>query len=211
MTAIIGKKFEDGVLILADKRVTIRGTQGYADDVKKIIVLSPKLILAYAGVKNIVDRCVGNLQTFAQDSANSLAEIIKQGQKLFCSALDYFKHHYPQQRYDTVYILAGFNDTDEPFIIYFSSDDNFQKQKPLELFYKTFPNKEMLNLRTFLINEVDQSRKEIPYYIQKFSAAVRMIDHPMVGKKTYSVYLSRNDYCEMEMDEYGFCTLHNKF
>lgn len=207
MTAIIGKKFEDGVLIIADKRITVRGTSEFTDDVKKIIVLSPKLIFAYAGVKNIVDRCTGNLQSFTQDPANSLEEIIKQSQNLFSSALDHFKHNHPQQNYDTVYILAGFNDDDETFIFYFSSDDYFQQRKPLELFYKTFPNKEMLDLRTFLINEVDPSQKEIPYYIQKFSAAIRRINHPMVGKTTYSVYLSRDNICEMDIDEDGFCTL----
>ncbi|WP_394234761.1 hypothetical protein [Niallia oryzisoli] len=206
MTAIIGKKFEDGVLILADKRITIRGTQEFTDDVKKIMILSPKLIFAYAGVKNIVDMCVGNLQRYAQDPANSLEGIIKHTQKLFCSALDHFKKHHPRQRYDTVYILAGYTDDDETFIFYFSSDDLFQHRKPLEFFYKAYPSSEMLKLRTCLINEVDQSQKDISYYIQKFSAAIRSINHPMVGKSTYSIYLSKNEYCEMEIDENGSCT-----
>ena len=207
MTALVGKRFDNGILILAlDKRITARGTQEFTDDVKKIMVLNSKLILAYAGVKNIVDICVDKIQEYAKGS-HPLEEIITNSQKLFCSALNHFKQCHPEQRYDTVYILAGFNDCHETFIFYFSSDDHFQSRKPLEIFYKAFPTKEMVNLRTFLINKVDYSQNEIPYYIQKFSAAIRMINHPMVGKNTYAVYLSRNDFFEVEINEYGLYIL----
>lgn len=208
MTALIGKKFDDGILILADKRITIRGTNMFTDDAKKIIVLNSKLILAYAGVKNIVDMCIDKLQELALKHSDP-EKIIKQAQKLFCLALNHFIQQHPHQKYDTVYILAGFNEDDETFIYYFSSDDYFQSRKPLETFYKSFPSNEMTKLRTFLLNEVDHTMNEIPYYIQKFSAAVRLINHPMVGKNTYSIYLSKNKYLEFDIDKYGFTPIIN--
>ncbi len=37
MTAIIGKKFKDGILIIADKRITYRGTQEFTITKKKYL------------------------------------------------------------------------------------------------------------------------------------------------------------------------------
>ena len=102
-------------------------------------------------------------------------------QKIFSSSLNCFKKSYPKQGYDTVYVLAGFNDHCVTFVFYFSSDDDFQKKYPLEFFYKTFPNTETLNLRDYLTNEVDRSNNDVNYCIQKFSFAIRKINNDMVN------------------------------
>ena len=80
MTAIIGKKFKDGILIMADKRITYRGTQEVYDNEKKIFVLNNRLLFAYAGVKNIIDIGLDELINYS-NSTDSLEDIIHHSQK----------------------------------------------------------------------------------------------------------------------------------
>jgi hypothetical protein len=206
MTALIGKKFDNGVLIMADKRITYRGTDKFSDDVKKIIALNKNVIFAFAGVKNIIDLCIEELKTFSLRTS-SLEEIAVHSQKIFSTALMIFKKSHPKQDYATVYILSGFNGNGEPFVSYFSSDDDFQKSYPLDYFFKTFPNTEMVYLRNFLKNEVDNSRKDINYYLHKFSSAIRQINNKKVSKNTYSLVLSQKGLFEVDINEEGVFTI----
>jgi 20S proteasome alpha/beta subunit len=200
MTALIGKKFEDSVLIVADKRITYRGTEKFSDDEKKIIVLNHKVIFAFAGVKNVIDLPLEELKIFASKK-NSLEEIEAHAKKLFVASLNVFKKFNPEQDYATVYILAGFAADGFPRITYFSSDDDFQKGNLLEYFYKTFPNTEMEFLRNYLIKEVDITKKSIKYYIRKFSSAIRRINNVKVGKNAYAIFLSKKGLLEIEINE----------
>lgn len=204
MTAIIGRKFNDGILIMADKRITYRGTQEVYDNEKKIFVLNNRLLFAYAGVKNIIDMGLDQLISYST-STDSLEDIINYSQKIFKSSLYFFEKSHPKQRYDTVYVLAGFNENSETFVFYFSSDDDFQKKYPLEFFFKSFPNTEALNLRSYLTNQVDCSNNDINYYIQKFSSAIRKIsnDNDMVGNTAYSIFLSKKEIWEIDISENG--------
>ncbi|WP_186328628.1 hypothetical protein [Bacillus sp. X1(2014)] len=202
MTALIGKKFEDSVLIMADKRISYRGTEKFSDDEKKIMVLNPKVIFAFAGVKNVIDLPLEELKTLARKT-NSLEEIEDHAKKLFLASLNVFKKLNPEQDYATVYILAGFAANGIPRVTYFSSDDDFQTGNLLEFFYKTFPNTEMEFLRNYLIKEVDSSKKNIKYYIRKFSTAIRRINNVKVGKSAYAIFLSKNGLLEMEINEQG--------
>ena len=202
MTALIGKKFEDSVLIMADKRVTYRGTEKFRDDEKKIIVLNHQVIFAFAGVKNVIDLPLEELKSFARKT-NSLEKIEDHAKKIFFASLNLFKNLNPEQDYATVYILAGIAADGFPRVTYFSSDDGFQKGNLLEFFYKTFPNSEMESLRNFLINGVDGSNKSIKYYIQKFSSGIRRINHVKVGKTAYAIFLSKKGLLEIEVNEKG--------
>jgi hypothetical protein len=202
MTALIGKKFEDSVLIMADKRITYRGTEKFSDEEKKIIVLNHKVIFAYAGVKNVIDLPLEELKTFARKT-NSLEKIEAHAKKIFSASLNVFKKFNPEHDYATVYILAGFATDGFPRVTYFSSDDDFQKGMLLEFFYKTFPNAEMDFLRNFLINEVDISKKNIKYYIRKFSSAIRRINNVKVGKNAYAIFLSKKGLLEIDINEQG--------
>lgn len=83
------QKFENSILIMADKRITYRGTLELHDDEKKIIMLNEKVVFAYAGVKNIIDVGLAKLKEFSL-ATNSLKEIISESQKLFSAALDQF-------------------------------------------------------------------------------------------------------------------------
>jgi Proteasome subunit len=202
MTALIGKKFEDSVLIMADKRITYRGTEKFRDDEKKIIVLNHQVIFAFAGVKNVIDLPLEELKTFARKT-NSLEKIEAHAKKIFFASLNLFKKLNPEQDSATVYILAGFASDGFPRVTYFSSDNDFQKGNLLEFFYKTFPNSEMESLRNFLINGVDSSNKSLEYYIRKFSLAIRQINHIKVGKTAYAIFLSKKGLLEMEINEKG--------
>lgn len=202
MTALIGKMFEDSVLIMADKRITYRGTEKFSDDEKKIIVLNHKVIFAYAGVKNVIDLPLEKLKTFARKT-NSLEKIEDYAKNLFSASLNVFKKLNPEQDYATVYILAGFAGDGLPRVTYFSSDDDFQKGNLLEFFYKTFPNAEKNFLRNFLINEVDNSKKSIKYYIRKFSLAIRQINNVKVGKNAYAIFLSKKGLLEIDINKHG--------
>src|SRR5688572_3821252 len=102
MTALIGKKFEDSVLIMADKRITYRGTKKFSDDEKKIIVLNHNVIFAYAGVKNVIDLPLEELKAFTKKT-NSLEKIEAHAKKLFFASLNVFKKVNPEQDYATVY------------------------------------------------------------------------------------------------------------
>lgn len=202
MTALIGKKFGDSVLIMADKRITYRGTVKFSDNEKKIIVLNPKVIFAFAGVKNVIDLPLEELKTFARKT-NSLEEIEAHAKKLFVASLNVFKKLNPEQDYATVYILAGFAADGFPCVTYFSSDDDFQNGNLLEFFYKTFPNTEMEFLRNYLIKEVNITKKSIKYYIRKFSSAIRRINNVKVSKNAYAIFLSKKGLLEIEINEQG--------
>ena len=202
MTALIGKKFKDSVLIMADKRITYRGTTRFKDDENKISVLNHNVIFAYAGVKNIIDLPLGELKMFASKT-NSLEEIKAHAQGLFSASLHLFKNLNPDQDYATVYILAGFSEDGLPCVTYFSSDDDFRKGNLLEFFYKAFPTSEMENLRKFLINEVDVNKKSLKYYIRKFSTAIRQINNAKVSKNAYSIFLSKKGLLEIDINEQG--------
>lgn len=202
MTALIGKTFEDGVLIMADKRITYRGTANFRDDEKKIMPLNQNVIFAFAGVKNVIERPLEELKTFSLKTY-SLEEIEVHAQKLFNTSLELFKKLYPKQDDATVYILAGFAADGMPRVTYFSSDDHFQKSNLLDFFYKTFPNTEMMDLRRFLLNEVDVSKTNINYYIRKFSSAIRQINNEKVSKNAYSIFLSKTGLFEMEIEMDG--------
>ncbi|WP_336866715.1 hypothetical protein [Peribacillus frigoritolerans] len=202
MTALIGKKFDNGVFIMADRRITYRGTEKYSDDEKKVIALNQKVIFAFAGVKNIIDMCMEELKIFSLGT-NSIEEIEAQSQKLFRNSLVKFQKLYPEQDYATVYLLAGFTSDDIPRVTYFSSDDAFQKSNPLDFFYKTFPNTEMMYLRNYLINEVDATRTEMNYFIIKFSSAIRQINNEKVSKTAYSLFLTKDGLFEIDVDEDG--------
>lgn len=119
------------------------------------------------------------------------------------ASLNVFKTLHPEQDYATVYILAGFAPNGIPRVTYFSSDDDFQTGNLLEFFYKTFPNTEMEILRNYLIKEVDSNKKNIKYYIRKFSSAIRRINNLKVGKNAYAIYLSKNGLLEIEINEHG--------
>ncbi|MEH7117367.1 hypothetical protein V7128_08085 [Neobacillus vireti] len=206
MTALIGKKFEDSVLIMADKRITYRGTDKFSDDAKKIIVLNHNVIFAFAGVKNVIDLPLEELKAFASKT-NSLDEIEAHAKKIFFASLKLFKELNPNQDCATVYILAGFTEDGIPRVTYFSSDDDFQKGNLLEFFYKAFPNSEMKFLRKFLINEVDVNKKNINYYIRNFSLAIRQINNEKVSKNAYSIFLSKNGLLEIQINEQGKFTI----
>ncbi|MGM7723178.1 hypothetical protein [Metabacillus sp. Hm71] len=202
MTALIGKKFENGVLIMADRRITYRGTNVFKDHEKKIMALNHNAIFAFAGVKNIIIEPIEEIKAFSLQT-NSLEEIEAYSQKLFRASLEFFKHSYPGHDYATVYLLAGFAADGTSRVTYFSSDDHFQKGHPLEFFYKTFPNTEMVYLQRYLVNEIDVSKKNIDYYIRKFSSAIRQINNQKVSKNAYSIYLSKEGLFETEIDENG--------
>ncbi|WP_349729987.1 hypothetical protein [Peribacillus frigoritolerans] len=202
MTALIGKKFDNGVFIMADKRITYRGTEKYSDDEKKVIALNQKVIFAFAGVKNIIDTCMEELKIFSLGT-NSIEEIEAQSQKIFRNSLVKFQKLYPEQDYATVYLLAGFTSDDIPRVTYFSSDDAFQKSNPLDFFYKTFPNTEMMYLRNYLINEVDATRTDMNYFIIKFSSAIRQINNEKVSKTAYSLFLTKDGLFEIDIDGDG--------
>ena len=202
MTALIGKKFDNGVFIMADKRITYRGTEKYSDDEKKVIALNQKVIFAFAGVKNIIDMCMEELKIFSLGT-NSIEEIEAQSQKLFRNSLVKFQKLYPEQDCATVYLLAGFTFDDIPRVTYYSSDDAFQKSNPLDFFYKTFPNTEMMYLRNYLINEVDATRTDMNYFIIKFSSAIRQINNEKVSKAAYSLFLTKDGLFEIDVDEDG--------
>jgi len=206
MTALIGKKFEDSVLIMADKRITYRGTDKFSDDEKKIIVLNQKVIFAFAGVKNVIDLPLEELKSFARKT-NSLEKIEDHAKKIFFASLNLFRKLNPDQDYATVYILAGFTEDGFPRVTYFSSDDDFQNGNLLEFFYNAFPNTEMTFLRRFLINEVDVNMKKIKYYIRKFSSAIRQINNAKVSKNAYSIFLSKKGLLEIEINEQGKFTI----
>ncbi|KKI91481.1 hypothetical protein WQ54_14515 [Bacillus sp. SA1-12] len=202
MTALIGKKFQNGVLIMADKRITYRGTDVFIDHEKKIIALNHNAILAFAGVKNIIDERIEELKAFSLKT-NSIEEIEAYSQKLYSASLELFKNAYPGHDYATVYLLAGFAADGMPRVTYFSSDDHFQKGKPLDFFYKAFPNTEMVYLQRFLVNEIDVSKNNIDYYIRKFSSAIRQINNEKVSKNAYSIFLSNKGLFESDIDENG--------
>lgn len=202
MTALIGKKFENGVFIMADKRITYRGTENFSDDEKKVIALNQNVIFAFAGVKNIIDICIEELKMYSLGT-NSIEEIEAQSQKLFRNSLEMFQKLYPEQDYATVYLLAGFTADGIPRVTYFSSDDAFQKSHPLDFFYKTFPNTEMIYLRNYLINEVDATRTDLNYFIIQFSSAIREINNEKVSKTAYSIFLTKNGLFEIDIDEDG--------
>ncbi|MGE7588616.1 hypothetical protein [Peribacillus sp. NPDC101480] len=202
MTALIGKKFENGVFIMADKRITYRGTENFSDDEKKVIALNQNVIFAFAGVKNIIDICIEELKMFSLGT-NSIEEIEAHSQKLFRNSLEMFQKLYPEQDYATVYLLAGFTADGIPRVTYFSSDDAFQKSHPLDFFYKTFPNTEMMYLRNYLINEVDATRTDLYYFIIQFSSAIRQINNEKVSKTAYSIFLTKNGLFEIDIDEDG--------
>ncbi|MEH7177792.1 hypothetical protein [Neobacillus vireti] len=206
MTALIGKKFKDSVLIMADKRITYRETTRFNDDEKKIIALNHNVIFAYAGVKNIIDLPLEELKTFSNKS-NSFEEIKTYAQGLFAASLQLFKKLNPDQDYATVYILAGFSADGLPRVTYFSSDNDFQKGNLLEFFYKTFPTSEMEHLREFLINEVDVNKNSLKYYIRKFSAAIRQINSGKVSKNAYSIFLSKKGLQEIDINQHGKFTI----
>lgn len=202
MTALIGKKFKDSVLIMADKRITYRGTTRFSDNEKKIIALNHNVIFAYAGVKNIIDLPLEELKTFASKT-NSLEEIEAHAQGIFSTSLHLFKKLNPEQDYATVYILAGFSSDGSPSVTYFSSDYDFRKGYLLEFFYKTFPTSEMQDLRKFLINEVNVNKSSLKYYIRKFSTAIRQINNAKVSKNAYSIFLSKKGLLEIDINEQG--------
>ncbi|PEZ76293.1 hypothetical protein CN380_21065 [Bacillus sp. AFS017274] len=209
MTALIGKKFKNGVFIMADKRITYRGTENFSDDEKKVIALNQNVIFAFAGVKNIIDTCIEELKMFSLGTS-SIEEIEAQSQKFFRNSLEIFKKLYPEQEYATIYILAGFTADGIPRVTYFSSDDDFQKGNPLDFFYKTFPNTEMMYLRNYLINEVDDTRTDMNYFIIKFSSAIRQINNEKVSKDTYSLFLTQNGLFEIDVDEDGIIKIDQK-
>ncbi|KAF0824657.1 hypothetical protein V7200_17015 [Cytobacillus firmus] len=207
MTALIGKKFEDSVLIMADKRVSYRGTSTFRDDEKKIMVLNPNVIFAFAGVKNIIDMAIQDLSTFSGKTM-SLAAIEEYSQEVFGRSLKKFKAAHPAEDYATVYLLAGFERDGMPRVMYFSSDDEFQKGHPLDFFYKTFPNTEMKYLRNYLENHVDTSKKNLKYYLKRFSSAIRQINSEKVSRNAYAIFLSKNGLFEIEIDQHGKFKIH---
>ncbi|MCI2255626.1 hypothetical protein L2D08_14735 [Domibacillus sp. PGB-M46] len=202
MTALIGKQFENGILIMADKRITYRGTNNFSDNEKKIIALNQNVIFAFAGVKNVIDMAIEELKLFSLN-ANSFEEIEAQSQKLFKHSLELFKKSYPGQDYATVYILAGFTEGGMLRVTYYSSDDHFQKSSSIDFFYKTFPNTEMMYLRSYLMNEVDVSRTDINYFIRKFSSAIRQINNEKVSKNAYAIFLSKQGLFEIDINKNG--------
>ncbi|MED3823719.1 hypothetical protein P4561_08290 [Priestia flexa] len=93
MTALIGRKFKNGVLITADKRITYVATDSFNDDTKKVIKLNEKIILAYAGKKNIVDAVIDELKDFSSNNY-SLEDVSSKSKGLFSNALNLFKETY---------------------------------------------------------------------------------------------------------------------
>jgi Proteasome subunit len=206
MTALIGKRFKNCILVMADKRITYRGTLQYHDEEKKIIMLNKNIMITYAGVKNIIDAGIKNLQKYSQIN-HSVEEIISQSQKIFCTSLNEFKKSYPGQEYSTVYILSGFKNNDETFVYYFSSDDLFQKRNRLDFFYKTFPDSEMLSLETYLKTQVDLSRNDIDYFIDKFSLAIKGIKNDKISSSVYSIYLTKDEIIEIDINDHNVYTM----
>ncbi|MEH7502922.1 hypothetical protein V7152_13085 [Neobacillus drentensis] len=205
MTVLIGKKFKNGVLITGDKRITYEATDSFNDDTKKVIKLNEKIILAYAGKKNIVDAVIDALKEFATKN-DSLEVVSSKSKELFSIALKLFKETYPNMAYSTVYILAGLNDenNEEPIVNYFSSDDFFQTSIPLGLlFYKTYPEEEMEKLESILGDQVDFSQNNIEYYVEQFSSIIRNMKSAKIGNTTYSIFLSKEGLYEFESDENG--------
>jgi hypothetical protein len=202
LTALIGKKFENSILIMADKRITYRGTLQFHDNEKKIIVLNEKIIFAYAGIKNIIDIGIDSLKKYSQ-SIHSVEKIIHQSQRIYSQSLSEFKKSYPGQNDATVFILSGFKDSGETFSYYFSSADHFKKRYPLDFFYKTFPDTEMLNLGNYLKYQVDLSRNDVDYFIEKFSSAIKEINNNKISRSVYSIYLTKDKIAEIDINEKG--------
>ncbi|OCA91801.1 hypothetical protein A8F95_19750 [Bacillus wudalianchiensis] len=202
MTAIVGKVLESGILIMADKRVTYRGINKFTDDEKKIIMLNKNLLFAYAGVKNIMDKCIVDLKKLAS-TEKSVEEIIEKARNLFSIALDEIKREHVGQSFDTIFLFGGFKNKYDPFACYFSSNDHFQKSHSLSFFYKTFPHKEMPQLRNFLIREIDYSVQDVNYFIPKFFSAITSINDDKVGSTAYAVFLSRKGAFEVDIDIKG--------
>lgn len=207
MTAIIGKKFSNGVLFTGDKKVTFLNSstpevERSDDNLKKVIPLNNKMIIAFAGKVNIIKDGIDILKKI-DISTNSTEKITQKSQEIFGASLQLFRDTYPTVKYDTVYFLAGLNDKNEPFMLGFSSDDFFNRRYLVDTPYKTFPEYEEVRLGHSLSDKVDFSKNSIEYFVKKFSEIIRDMRSDMIGKSTYSIYLTKESMFEFEVDEYG--------
>lgn len=207
MTAIIGRKFLNGVLLTGDKRITYLNSstseaEYFEDNLKKVIQLNNKMIIAFAGKVDIIKSGIDILKKI-DISTNSVQKIIQKSQETFGASLRLFRDTYPNVNYSTVYFLAGLDDKNESFMLGFSSDDFFNQRYVVDTPYKTFPEDEQVRLRHSLINKVDFSENSIEYFVEKFSEIIRAMKSDRIGKSTYSIYLTKEGMFEFEVDEYG--------
>ena len=61
----------------------------------------------------------------------------------------------------------------------------------------------MVYLGNHLKNQVDCSKKDVNYFIRKFSSAIRRMNNDKVGSTTYSIFLSKEGIFEIDSNEQG--------
>jgi hypothetical protein len=210
MTVIIGRKFSNCVLLTGDTRVTYLNSSTeevkyYDDNVKKVIRLNNKMVIAFAGKMDIIKNGIDIIKKM-DISTNSVESVIQKSQEVFGASLQLFRNTYPTVRYDTVYFLAGINDEEQPFMYGFSSDDFFNKRYLVDTPYKAFPEEENIRLANALTEKVDFTKNNMEYFVKKFSEIIRDMHSDMIGKSTFSIFVTKESMFEFEVDKDGKVT-----
>lgn len=202
MTALIGLKFVDAVLLTADKRVSYRDGF-YRDDFKKVLVLNSKTIMGCVGTLNIYNEVIPLLIDFV-NVVRSPNEIIAKAKYLFRLSSDNFKIKFPYERYAITCFIAGLDKDDKSFMVGITSDDNFEVEVPVELPFKAEPEEESRKLKEYLQNQINFTSDSLEYLVCEFSHAIRNVKNDNVGNSTFSIFLSkRHGLLGVEVDEKG--------
>ena len=128
MTMVAGFKFAEGTVIIADSRVTFftHKNKTLSDTAQKIIYLTPKLALSFAGNIRIAEEVICNIRKNITKKPN-----LKIPQKLArdmsrIATYSYNKHKSGQKKFNSVSIILGGVDFKGETHLYSCSSPNFK-------------------------------------------------------------------------------------
>ncbi|MEN4815429.1 hypothetical protein ABEG99_19225 [Bacillus velezensis] len=204
MTMIIALKWNNSIVMTADKRYTQTNGVGQlikvkSDNYVKIKIINDKYVVSFAGAVLIAEK--------AFELINQNIDLLNKGIDPFVVFKDAFK--YGKACFEAVYpgvkpisvFYVGFMERKEPKLFGFTSDDDYRGLEIEEISIKMNSNtpEQEVTHKGETLKFISSEIAKRPYYyaypknVAKLnSKAIKRIEDIMIGTATYSVVLSFN-------------------
>lgn len=199
---LIAVKFDNSIIMTADKRVTT--TNGFdrilkveSDEYKKIKIINKKYVISFAGRIFIAEKAFDFIDQ-KSDILNSNIDPLLFFREAFNYGKSCFEAYHSGITPLSVFFVGYIKPDEGPQLLGFSSDDNYtglEIDSSIKINSNSPDHEDMLISETVNFITKEMSNRHAYYHsneklLEIYAQAIKRTNDPMIGKTTYSVVLT---------------------
>ncbi|MGV0165934.1 hypothetical protein ACUWGD_15010 [Bacillus velezensis] len=201
MTMLIAVKFDNSIVMTADKRVTTTNSLGRilkveSDEYKKIKIINKKYVISFAGRMFIAEKAFDFIDQ-KSDILNSNIDPLLFFREAFNYGKSFFEAYYSGINPLSVFFVGYIKPDERPQLLGFSSDNNYlglEIDSSIKINSNSPDHEDMLISETVNFISTEMSNRHAYHanerLLEIYSEAIKRTNDPMIGKTTYSVILT---------------------